>query len=77
MEGPLMVKDGVQLMDFHMESRASAILTANAEGAQFLTVNTSNSQTSCTINLKMYQNIHGKVMTDGVFSAFKFSPDGK
>ena len=72
-----MVKDGVQLMDVHVESGASAVLTTNAEGAQFLTVNTSNSQTSCTINLKMYQNIHGKVMVDGVFATFKFSPDGK
>ena len=77
MEGSLMVKDDVKLMDFHAESGASALLTVNSDGEEFLTVNTSNAQTSCTLKLNMYGNIHGKVMTDDTFGTFKFSPDGK
>ena len=72
-----MVKDDVQLMDVHAPTGASASLMVNANGGQFLTVNTSNAQTSCTLNLNMYINIHGKVITDGVFGTLKFSPDGK
>ena len=72
-----MVKDDVHLMDVHVPTRASASLILNSKGGQFLTVNTSNAQTSCTLNLNMYSNIHGKVITDGVFGTLKFSPDGK
>ena len=77
MKGPLMVKDDFKLMDFHIESGASALLRVTRDGGQFLTVNTSNSQTSCTLNLNMYSNVHGKVITSGVFGVFKFSPNGK
>lgn len=76
-EGPLTVMDNVQLMDFHKESGASAQLSVNEYGEQYLTVNTSNAQTSCTLRLNMYSNIHGKVLTDDIFGTFKFSPDGK
>ena len=77
LEGPLMVLDDVKMMDTHLESGATAILTENSNGEQFLTVNTSQAQTSCTLNLGMYMNVHGKVYTEGVFGVFKFSPDGK
>lgn len=76
-EGALRVMDGMQLMDSHSKTGSSAILFTNENGEQYLTVNTSNAQTSCTLRLNMYGNIHGKVMTDDIFGALKFSPDGK
>ena len=76
-EGPLMVVDNLALMDVHAETETSAVLSVNSEGDQYLTVNTSNAKTSCTLNLNMYSNIHGKVYTSGVFANFQFSPDGK
>ena len=76
-QGSLMVLDNVQLTDFHFMTGSSAILTENDLSQQFLTINTSHAHSSCTINLDMQHNIHGKVITDGVFSTFKFSPDGK
>ena len=76
-EGALRVMDGMQLMDSHSKTGSSAILFINQNGEQYLTVNTSNAQTSCTLRLNMYGNIHGKVMTDDIFGALKFSPDGK
>ena len=65
-------------MDFHQETGASATFKVLDDGTQLLTVNTTNAQTSCTMNLNMFGNIHGRVMTDpDVFGTFKFSPDGK
>ena len=76
-EGALRVMDGMQLMDSHAQTGSSAILFINENGEQYLTVNTSNAQTSCTLRLNMYGNLHGKVMTDDIFGILKFSPDGK
>ena len=60
----LRVLNNVQLLDEHIESGASVLIMENQYGEQYLTVNTSNAQTSCTIRLNMYSNIHGKVLTD-------------
>jgi hypothetical protein len=76
-EGSLRSMDNVQLMDTHHGSGATAELSMNDYGEQYLTVNTSQAQTSCTLRLNMYANIHGKVMTDDIFGVFKFSPDGR
>ena len=76
-EGALRVMDGLQLMDFHTGSGSSAHLYINDNGEQYLTVNTSNAQTSCTLRLNMYSNLHGKVMSDDIFGTLKFSPNGK
>ena len=76
-EGMLRVLNNVQLLDEHIESGASVLIMENQYGEQYLTVNTSNAQTSCTIRLNMYSNIHGKVLTDDIFGILKFSPNGK
>ena len=47
-----MVKDDVQLMDFHGPTGSSASLIVNPNGGQFLTVNTSNAQTSWTLTVR-------------------------
>ena len=76
-QGPLMVMDNVKLMDIHADSGASAILTENLDGEQFLTVNTSRARTSCTLKLSMNQDIFRRVFTEGVFANFKFSHNGR
>ena len=77
-EGMLRVLNNVLLLDEHTESGATVMLTENDYGdEQYLTVNTSDAKTSCTIRLHMYSNIHGKVLTDNIFGTLKFSPDGK
>lgn len=76
-QGTLMVKDDLKLMDVHVESGASAIITVSPSGEQYLTVNTSQAKTSCTLNLNLYHDIHGAVITEGVFATLKFSPDGR
>ena len=45
-------------------------------GEQYLTVETSDDKTSCTLRLSMF-NIHGTVYPDNIFGDMKFSPDGK
>ena len=77
LQGMLRVMDNVQLMDEHMDTMSSAIIMENEFGEQYMTVNTSNAQTSCTLRLHMYGNIHGKVLTDDIFGVLKFSPNGK
>ena len=64
-------------LDEHIGTGASALLTENEHGEQYLTVNTSNTKTSCTLRLNMFNNIHGKVLTDDIFGILKFSPNGK
>ena len=65
----------VLMLDTH-ESGQTAMLLLDEWNEQYLMVNTTNSRTSCTLRLSMY-NHHGKVLTDDVFGVFKFSPDGK
>ena len=43
---------------------------------QYLTVVTKDDKTSCTLRLSQF-NSHGRVLTDGTFGVFKFSPDGR
>ena len=77
LQGMLRVMDHVLLMGEHMDTMSSAIIMENEFGEQYMTVNTSNAQTSCTLRLHMYGNIHGKVLTDDIFGVLKFSPNGK
>jgi hypothetical protein len=65
----------VLFIDWH-EEQLSASVTVDANGDEFLTVNTMNTSTSCTMKLSAHIK-HGAVLTDKVFGVFRFSPDGK
>ncbi len=76
-EGPLSVTDSLLFADRHEATGTSAKLFQDAGGEQYLTVNTSNATTSCTLRLGMYSDVHGRVLTDKSFGTFKISPDGR
>ena len=76
-EGPLSVTDSLLFADRHEASGTSAKLFQDASGEQYLTVNTSNAMTSCTLRLGMYSDVHGRVLIDKSFGTFKISPDGR
>ncbi|XP_059080584.1 acylamino-acid-releasing enzyme-like isoform X2 [Tigriopus californicus] len=62
------------LYDRFDENLTAMITMENDE--EYLTVETDNSRTTCTLRLSAY-NVHGSVMRSAPFAKFRFSPDGQ